>query len=106
MKIGKLYQVKELFWFLYPSKDTASTAATTATTAAIATLGTADPAGTAAFWSNRLKCNVSYISPKSIFCLFEKDGEFIKILTTNGELGWIWIYLADWCKKDIEEVKI
>ena len=58
----------------------------------------------APYWSNRFKCNVSYISPNSIFCLLEKDGEFIKVLSTNGELGWI--YLADLCKNNIEEVKV
>jgi hypothetical protein len=97
MNIGKLYQAKNYYWFLYPSKDKAATAATTATTATAAT------AEVFAYYSTYFNCNVSYISPNSIFCLLEKDGEFIKILSTNGEVGWI--YLSDFYKDDdIKEV--
>ena len=96
MNIGKLYQVKEFFWFLYPSKEIVS-AATIAAVARLLDTG-------APYWSNRFKCNVSYISPNSVFCLLEKDGVFIKVLTTNGELGWI--KLVDLYSKDIEEVKV
>jgi hypothetical protein len=103
MKIGKLYQVKEFFWILYPSKDIA-VAATDATEGDAAEGDATSADAAAAYWSNRFKCNVSYIEPNSIFCLLEKDGECTKVLSTNGEIGWI--ILADWCKKDLEEVKI
>jgi hypothetical protein len=93
MNIGKLYQTKKFYWFLYPSKDKATTPAAP---------GLAADEEAAAAYSKRFNCNVSYISPNSVFVLLEQDGEFIKILTTNGEVGWI--YLADWCKDDIEEM--
>jgi hypothetical protein len=32
----------------------------------------------------------------------EQDGKFCKILSTNGELGWL--VLSDWLIEDIEEV--
>jgi len=96
MNIGKLYQINKYYWLLYPSKDIAAVAAPGAATAA----DSADSA--AAVYSKRFNCNVSYISSNSIFCLLEQDGKFMKILTTNGEVGWI--VLADWCKNDIEEV--
>jgi hypothetical protein len=83
MEIGKLYQIKNYYWMLYPSKDTAAVAA-------------------AAYCSKRLECNVSYMSPKDMFMLLEKDGIFCKILSTEGMVGWI--ILADWSKGDIEEV--
>ena len=74
MNIGKLYQVKNLYWMIYPSKDV----------------------------SKYFNCNVSYISPNSIFVFLEKDEKVIKILSTNGEVGWI--YLSDFYKDDIEEI--
>ena len=45
------------------------------------------------------------ISPNSIFCFLEEDGKFLKVLSTNGELGWI-IYPKDeaWNKGCIEEL--
>ena len=96
MQVGKLYQVKKLFWLLFPSKEIVATAVATA----------ADGDATDAdYWSKYFNCNVTYISPKDIFCLIEKDGKYLKVLTTNGELGWI-IYDEDqdWTKGTIEEV--
>jgi len=96
MNIGKLYQVKEYFWLLFPSKEIA---------AAEDDLAAAATAAVADYWSTYFKCNISYISPNSIFCFLEQDGRFCKILSTNGELGWI-IYPKnkDWAKGCIEEV--
>ena len=98
MKIGKLYEIKKEFWMLYPSKDIAAALL-------FASLDTPRPVAastTAAYYSKKYNCNVSYISPNSIFVFLEQDGYCCKILSTNGELGWI--NLADWCKADIEEV--
>ena len=100
MNIGKLYQVKKFYWMIYPSKDVAAHAAVTATAAvapaaAVARLFSAR-------YSERVNCNVSYIFPNNIFVLLEQDGEFIKILSANGEVGWI--YLAELYKDDIEEI--
>jgi len=101
MKIGKLYQTKKLYWLLYPSKDIAALhldpGAFTTTTATT----TFSAAAASAYYSKCFNCNVSYISPKSIFVFLEKDEKVIKILTTNGEVGWI--ILSDY-KHDIEEV--
>ena len=101
MNIGKLYQVKKLCWMLFPSKEIAATTSPPihepSTVASVATA-----TAIAAYYSEKYNCYVSYISAKSIFMLLEKDGDFIKILSTNGEVGWI--NLADWCKNDIEEV--
>ena len=95
MKIGKLYQVKKFYWFIYPSTDIAADASD-------GTDGASDATNIAAYYSNKYNCKVSYIEPNSIFVFLEQDGYCCKILTTNGELGWI--NLADWCKADIEEV--
>ena len=109
MNIGKLYQFKKYFWFLYPSKEIAVAAYGDAAEsdaaegdAAEGDATESDAALFAYYWSKEFNCNVSYISPNSIFCLLEKDGKLIKVLSTNGELGWI--YLADFFKDDIKEV--
>ena len=107
MNIGKLYQIKKHVWYLYPSKDIAALAADTAAEGALA--GPPDDA-TPAYWSDYLskefKCNISYISENSIFCLLGNNGNLLKVLSANGELGWI-IYPQDeeWNKGSIEEVK-
>jgi hypothetical protein len=103
MKIGKLYKNNGLFWWLFPSKEIA------VANAAAETAGSqvaSDPTVRLAvdYGSKKLNCNGSYISPNSIFVLLDQDEKFIKVLTTNGELGWF--YLSDWCKDDIKEVKV
>jgi hypothetical protein len=105
MNIGKLYQVKKYFWFLYPSKEIAAAAARTVEHVApeAAAISTA-PAHTAAYYRKHFKCNVSFIEPNSVFCLLEQDAKYCKVLSTNGEIGWI--ILADWYKDDIKEVKV
>ena len=98
MNVGKLYQAKEyFFWLLYPSKDIVAAAYP-----AVAGASFTEAVASAAYYSRRFNCNISYIFPNSIFMLLEQDGYCCKILSTNGELGWI--NLADWCKADIEEV--
>ena len=101
MNVGNLYEIKKYFWLLYPSKDIAAAAARFTPTTLVPDLVAAQALTRAAYYSNRFKCNVSYIEP-SIFVLLDQDEKFIKVLSTNGELGWI--YLADLCKDDIEEV--
>ena len=102
MQVGKLYQVKQYFWLLYPSKEIAAHAAALR----FADLTAAAGPVAADYWSIYFNCNVTYISPKDIFCLIEKDGKYLKVLTTNGELGWIkYPQGQEWTKGCIEEVK-
>ena len=103
MKIGGLYQTNQYYWMLYPSKDTATAAVGVAGRIGAAAVGLSDAVGGYAdYWSKRLDCNVSYISPKDMFMLLEKEGIFCKILSTEANIGWI--ILSQWCKKDIVEV--
>jgi hypothetical protein len=103
MKIGKLYKVNKCTWFLYPTKERAGTA--------VSCLGHVPAAATpgslwfrnAAYWSEHFKCNVTEINPNSVFFLLEQDAGFLKVLTGNGEVGWI--CFNKWNKADIEEVK-
>lgn len=84
MQIGKLYQIKKHFWLLYPSKETAA-----AGVAGPAGGGAAGAADYSDYWSKELNCNVTYIPENGIFCFLEQNGKFLKVLSTNGELGWI-----------------
>ena len=98
MEVGKLYQIKTYCWLLYPSKDIAISIDGSVGDRCGALVAT-----TAAYFTKRLNCNISYITKKSMFVLLERDGEYCKILTANGEIGWI--VLDDWYKRDIAEVK-
>jgi len=90
-KIGALYQVKKDCWLVFPSKE-AAVDALGGSRPAVA--GEGDPcvvAAEGAYWSKQLNCNVSYISPKDILVLVGLDKKHRKVLTTKGELGWIFI---------------
>ena len=90
MEIGKLYQVKEDYWLLYPSKDIAA--------AAFAIDAAEDNVHEARiradYWSKRLNCKVSVITKKGMFMLLEQTDRFCKVLSTEGSMGWI-IYPED-----------
>jgi len=80
MKIGSLYQFKKYFWVLYPSKETIV---------------------------HPKEIKVSYVTEKSLFVLLEQDKLSCKILTADGNIGWV-AYSesedAEWCKGCIEEI--
>ena len=76
LNIKKLYQVKRLYWYLYPSKETA-------TAAAAFELSISRFADDAAYWSKEFNCNVTYIPENDMFCVIEQDGKFLKVLTTK-----------------------
>ena len=87
MEIGKLYKTKEFYWMLYRSEDEIDIAIV------------AVPATWARYWSK-----ASYIHPNTLFVLLEQKQKYCKVLSPEGNIGWI--YLADWCRNDIEEVKV
>jgi len=94
MNIGNLYEFKKYFWFLYPSKDISAVHLTATFTGV-----------QAADYSKLLNGNIPYIFPNSLFLLLEQNGSFIRILTNNGEVGWIHIrWDQEWAKDCIEEV--
>ena len=89
-KIGSLYKVKDFYWLLYRSEEDAIDIAISAVTACCTR-----------YWS--IPCKASYIPPISLFVLLEQKQEHCKVLSAEGNIGWI--HLADWCRDDIEEVK-
>jgi hypothetical protein len=99
-----LYQITKYYWYLYPSKDIATEALKAADLDHAERQGPAK--ATAACWSKVLKCKVLYLEQSTMFMLLEQDGKYCKVLSTNGDRGWI-IYLRNevWSKGCIEEVK-
>lgn len=87
MEIGKLYKTKEFYWMLYRSEDEIDIALS------------AVPAIWARNW-----IKASYIPPNSLFVLLEQKQKHCRVLSPEGTIGWI--HLAEWCKDDIEEVKV
>ena len=80
MNIGSLYTVKKYFWMLFPTKElVAPTHA-----ANHLTPSTID----AAYWSKRLNCEITYFSPETLVVFLEEDGDYKKVLTSNGRIGW------------------
>jgi hypothetical protein len=84
MNIGSLYQVKERFWLLFPTKETADLDGFGHTSGY-------DNNENAAWWAARYSntCNVTYFSPDSFVVCLEEDGSLKKFLTSEGLIGWI-----------------
>ena len=83
MDLGKLYQIKQYYWMLFPSKEHAHVC-----TAAHCSQSNVHSVH-AAYWSQHLKCNINSVSLNDIFCLLEKDGIYLKVLSSNGDIGWM-----------------
>ena len=113
LNVGKLYQIKQHFWYIYPSWYIATAIGHVArrwcptATGPWATDAAMLAAADSTFWSMQYTCNITYISPNSIFCLVEveQDKKYLKVITTNGEIGWMRYEEKDWAKGCIEEVK-
>ena len=89
MQIGKLYQIKKYYWLVYPSKETAACAGALSSAADAAGFSITSAENLSDDLSESFNCNVTYISRNDIFCLLEKDRKYLKVLSTNGELGWM-----------------
>lgn len=99
LNIGSLYKVKQYFWSLFPTKETA--ALCDASFALTYNLSFA--ASAADYWSRKYNCEVTYFSPDSIIVFLEEDGELKKVLTSEGRIGWIWF--KEKYNNSFEEVK-
>ena len=84
MQLGKMYLVKEFFWFLFPTKELAWRAFGEHH-------GERTRALEAAKWmSGRWRCNVSVVEPNTYVVLLEMDEVYFKVLDSNGNIGWIY----------------
>jgi len=83
VNIGKIYRVKKYFWLLYSAKDGVGIE--------MVEIGEEIVKSLAVLLSNRYSCNVTYFSPDSYIVFLEQDGEYYKILTADGLIGWVLI---------------
>ena len=83
LQIGKMYLVKDLFWFLYPTKDLADGAVAGKRTTAYED---------AEWYSEYYSCNVVVGEENTCFVLLEQDNIYFKLLNSNGNIGWIRCY--------------
>ncbi len=87
LQLGKMYLVKELFWFLYPTKKVAVGVMRDyrhwerAGSSLVA-------AHNAKMLSEDYNCNVSFVEPKTCVVLLEVDERCYKLLDSNGNIGW------------------
>jgi len=109
-KLGKMYQIKKHYWLLFPNKEAIATVVATVASAygvtSVATVATVASAASpaAASWSKKYNCNVSYFSPNDLVVLLEVDGEYKKLLSSSGEMGWTW-FIEDFndCFEEVNE---
>jgi hypothetical protein len=100
MKVGKLYQVTTHFWMVFPSQELIHKALQFTSPVY---LNEAEARATSQYYNSRLNWKVSYIRPTDVFVPLQQDEKYRKILTANGEIGWIWV-----CESDsflVEEIK-
>ena len=100
MNIGSLYLVKKWHWLLFASKETAVLLGAEGVDYGE---GHGNVAFTASYWSKRYDCEVTYFSPDSIVVFLEEDGEYKKVITSDGKIGWI-CFVEDY-NDCFEEVK-
>jgi len=86
MKIGKLYENREFFWLVLPTKQSMLEVAPSPSRYR------STIESDVSFYSKHCSCSVSYITPKTMFVVLEEHaGECFKILTERGEVGWIYV---------------
>ena len=93
LQLGKMYLVKEYFWYVFPTKKLAGRAV-----AAFEGEGVAG--GEVVAWRNAkvlsedYNCNVFVVEPKTCFVLLEMDEteHCYKLLDSNGNIGWIYCF--------------
>jgi hypothetical protein len=92
MNIGSLYQVKERFWVLFPTKEiVARTDAKADAPIYHGGCGTNNDKNAdwyAANYSRAYNCNVNWFSPESFVVFLEEDRKLKKFLTSEGLIGW------------------
>ena len=98
MQLGKMYCMKQHFWLLFPTKETAIKLSRSG-------LRSAATYQDAKWLSEHYNCNVSFVEPNTCVVLLEvdEDERCYKLLDSNGNIGWI--YCCDDFSKYFDPVK-
>lgn len=105
INIGALYQVKKHGRMLCPSRETAAKIAQMYGGTDGSNFHWNHSYNHSLHWSKHFNCNVSYVASDSIVVLLEQHDGFCKVLTADGQLGWL-VYPQNkvWTYGCIEEV--
>jgi hypothetical protein len=98
-KPGKLYRIhEEFYWLVFPTLEMVWRVL-------LRPEHTGNEAlNQASFYRQRLKCHVQILEPEDIFCCLEQHGAAIKLLSANGEVGWIYFPPENAWKDSITEL--
>lgn len=100
-KAGRLYEVKQFCWMLYPTKEAAEDAQRVFRATGysprlhISTV--------IKYWSKKLNCKVSYIPEKTLFHVVSQKKARVHIISPEG-CGWLCIPPEDWTSDCFEEL--
>ena len=100
LQLGKMYLVKEFFWFLLPTKELAEGECRWSRAGASTTGATV----VAKVLSERYKCNIFVVEPKTCFVLLEVDDDYYKLLDSNGNIGWIFSWDFSGCFELVKDL--
>ena len=103
MNIGSLYTVKKFYWLIFPTKALARLLTILPDDSALPA-SAIDAIAAAACWSRAYNCEVTYFCPDSIVVFLEEDGNYKKVLTSEGKIGWIW-FAEEYYNDCFEELK-
>jgi hypothetical protein len=95
LKIGGLYQVNKNIWVMYASYSEAENAS----------IATIDPKAFSAF-SSILKGNIRYLKPNERFVALEDTNHIVKLLSEDGEVGYISVASERYLNNSISFVKV
>ena len=90
MNLGSLYLVKELYRVLFPTKEIAAAVNPTVAMIDASTIEAFNIDVNASYWMEEFDCHVSYIIPNELVVFLDKDETFLKVLTSDGRIGWTW----------------
>ena len=82
-QVGKLYQNNKLHWLVSSSRENAHFSPDR-----VQSLRTVNST-ILQYWNKRLGYDLSIFYPKTFFCVLEQERDILKVLTPEGELGWI-----------------
>ena len=92
-RVGDLYETREWFWLVYPTKSVAARGAWPVARGLARTAR-----GVSAQQSKLLNCRVTYVEPGAGFMVLSVDGEYLEVLFPE-QMGWI--NVPGWAKKNI-----
>lgn len=103
--LGSLYKVKHFYWIACATKEAAYQTLSSHTGTVWREIADYAWAASVAL-SKQLNVKTYYLSPNDLLVFLGNEGNYMKVLSANGEIGWI--YYPDepaWLQDYFEETK-